>query len=142
MAISTLTRLPRGAATLDVDSLLRFLQTLYAAPRMDTIKLKEARATAAQTSKSITLLTGIDTYAAFVDEKDVFLAARQYVQEHFDAYARNLGRIRENASLIINALKSAAESGEGTAWAKLYKLATPHKASDATRKRMCFSVYM
>ena len=117
-----------------------FLQTLYAAPRMDTIKLKEARATAAQTSKSITLLTGIDTYAAFVDEKDVFLAASQYVQEHFDAYVRNPGRIRENASLIINALKSAAESGEGTAWAKLYKLATPHKASDATRKRMCFSV--
>ena len=116
-----------------------FLQALYNAPRMESGKVKEARTMTTLTGKTTTLLTAIDVAWEYAAEKDVLAAARQYVQENYDTHARNPGRIRENAQLIVNALKSGAESGDEVAWAKLYQMALPGGVKEA-RKQLCFSV--
>ena len=114
-----------------------FLQKLYEAPRMEANKLKQAKTTEALAGKSYSLLSGFGTAQKDVSEKDMLAAARQYVQENYDARSRNPGRIRENAQLIIQALKTAAESGEGAVWTSLYHLA---QLEGQMHKQMCFSV--
>jgi hypothetical protein len=114
-----------------------FLQKLYEAPRMEANKLKQAKTTEALAGKSYSLLSGFGTAQKDASEKDMLAAARQYVQENYDARSRNPGRIRENAQLIIQALKTAAESGEGAVWTSLYHLA---QLEGQMHKQMCFSV--
>ena len=120
-----------------------FLQKLYEAPRISSHDDEQARKTARQTSKAFTLLEGVNEWWKDASEKEILAAAKQYVQENYDTSARNPVRVRENAQLIVSALKKAAEAGEGAAWTKLYHLAVPEAQPGYTKeqqKQMCFSV--
>ena len=59
------------------------------------------------------------------------------MEDNYDT--RNQGRVRDNAQLIVAALKKAADAGGGV-WAKLYHLGTPGGQGDEAHKQMCFSV--